>query len=483
LSAIPRTIGKVLGKNKEIIKMLKSKDVVLHYGEKVLSNFIPQKAIDNGRFFPLIYPTKLPVIKDIEKKLEDALEKPVGNQKPLSILIKENYAGGDLSIIVDDHDRPNIHTRLLLPILVEKLTVKYKISSEKIKVVIATGTHRPSTDEELKNILGVQMFGKLNYVIHKCRENNVEAGKIDGLTVKINETVFNSDIIIPLTDVENHYFAGIAGGPKALCPGICDMETITYEHLKMFGECGFAHNVDLGSIEGNPVFETKKKIVKAVIETLKKNKREVYTITTIIDTDGDLVHLSGGETFESHLKAAEILKNVWTVNIKERADIVVSGAGHWGVNLYQMGKATHCAYHAVKKGGIVLNVAPCNQGWGNEEFKNLMKIGMGELNGYPDKSEGIKKALVRVINVVKKDFKIGKQKPVDLFQILHFVGWGNLHIIQDGLIEEDYEFLPFVFWGNKSESVEKRLKLWLEKYLGNKTVAVVDNPNFLIKSI
>ncbi len=474
--------------------MLKSKDVVLHYGEKILSDFIPQKVIDNGQFFPLIYPEKLPVIKDIEKKLEDALEKPVGAQKPLSILIKENYRGGDLSIIVDDHDRPNIHTRLLLPYLVDLLLTTYHLPLTKIKVVIATGTHRPSTDEELKNILGIQMFGKLNYVIHKCRENNVEAGKIDGLTVKINGTVFNSDIIIPLTDVENHYFAGIAGGPKAICPGICDMETITYEHLKMFGECGFAHNVDLGSIDGNPVFETKKKIVKAVIETLKKNKREVYTITSIIDTDGDLVHLSGGETFESHLRAAEILKNVWTVNIKERADIVISGASHWGVNLYQMGKATHCAYHAVKKGGIVLNVAPCEQGWGNEEFKNLMKVGMNELNKTDDKcsprfqsgvseANRIKQALVSVINAVKKDFKIGRQKPVDLFQILHFVGWGNLHIIQDGIPEEDFKFLPFVFWGDKSEPVEKRLKSWLEKYLVGKTVAVVDNPNFLIKPV
>ncbi|MBI5573952.1 MAG: DUF2088 domain-containing protein [Elusimicrobia bacterium] len=461
--------------------MLKSKDVVLHYGEKTLSDFIPQKVIDNGQFLPLVVPKKLPVIKNVWQNLFDALEKPVGNQKPLSILIKENYAGGDLSIIVDDHDRPNIHTRILLPVLVDLLLTTYHLPLTKIKVVIATGTHRPSTDEELKNILGGQMFGRVNFVIHKCRENNVEAGKIDGLTVKINETVFNSDIVIPLTDVENHYFAGIAGGPKALCPGVCDIDTITYEHLKMFGECGFAHNVDLGNIEGNPVFETKKKIVKAIIETLKKNKREVYTITSIIDTAGDLVYLKGGETFESHLRAAKILKNVWTVNIKERADIVISGAGHWGVNLYQMGKATHCAYHAVKKGGIVLNVAPCNQGWGNEEFKNLMKVGMGELNKYDEKSEGIKKAMVRVINVVKKDFKIGKQKPVDLFQILHFVGWGNLHIIQDGIPEEDYGFLPFVFWGNESDPVEKRLKLWLEKHLGDKTVAVVDNPNFLIK--
>ncbi|MFH0947797.1 MAG: lactate racemase domain-containing protein [Elusimicrobiota bacterium] len=463
--------------------MLKSKDVVLHYGEKVLSDFISQKVIDNGQFLPLILPKKLPVIKDVKQKLSDVLEKPVGNQKPLSTLIKENYVGGNLSIIVDDHDRPNIHTRLLLPILVDLLLTAYRLPLTKIKVVIATGTHRPSTDEELKNILGDKMFGRVNYVVHKCRENNVEAGKVDGLTVKINETVFNSDIIIPLTDVENHYFAGIAGGPKALCPGVCDIDTITFEHLKMFGECGFAQNVDLGSMDGNPVFETKKKIVKTIIETLKKNKREIYTITSIIDTDGDLVNLYGGETFESHLKSAEVLKNVWTVNVKECADIVISGASHWGVNLYQMGKATHCAYHAVKKGGIILNVAPCNQGWGNEEFRNLMKVGMDELNRYDDKSDGIKKAVVVIIEAVKRNFKIGNQKPVDIFQILNFVGWGNLHIIQDGISNDDYKLLPFVFWGNESEPVEKRLELWLKKYLGNKTVAVVDNPNFLIKPL
>ncbi|MFH1540626.1 MAG: lactate racemase domain-containing protein [Elusimicrobiota bacterium] len=464
--------------------MIKSKNITIHYGKKVLSDFIPQKVIDNGQFLPLILPKKLPVIKNVEQKLSEILEEPVGNQKPLSVLVKKNYVGGNLSIIVDDHDRPNTHTRLLLPILIEKLTVKYKIPSEKIKVVIATGTHRPSTTDELKKILGNKIFGhvsRINYVIHKCRENNVEVGKIDGLTVKINETVFNSDIVIPLTDVENHYFAGVAGGPKALCPGICDINTITFEHLKMFGNHGFAHKVDLGNMDGNPVFETKKKIVKTIVEALKKNKRQIYAIASIIDTDGDLVNLSGGEIFESHRKTANILKNVWTVNIKERADIVISGASHWGVNLYQMGKATHCAYHAVKKEGIILNIAPCDQGWGNEEFKNLMEIGMSELNNYDDKSYGIKKALATIVDIVKKDFKIGKQKPVDLFQVLHFVGWENLHIIQDGIQNQDYKFLPFVFWGNKSETIKKRLKSWIKKYLGNKTVAVVDNPNFLIK--
>ncbi|MDD5688158.1 MAG: lactate racemase domain-containing protein [Elusimicrobia bacterium] len=457
------------------------KDITLSYGDKLLSGFIPHETVTSGKFIPLILPKKMAVIKDVKGALVDALENPIGDQKSLSKLIKDNYKNGDIAIIVDDHERPNIHTRLLLPILIDRLTSVHKISSEKIKVVIATGTHRPSSIEEIKKILGEEMFPKVNYVVHKCRENNVEVGKVDNQVIRIDSAVFNSDITILLTDIDNHYFTGVSGGPKAFCPGVSDMETITYEHLKMFGEFGFAHNVDLGNINNNPVFETKKKIVKVVIESLRKHGREVYSTTSIVDPEGDLVYLKGGETFESHLAAAKMLKSVWTVNIKERADIVISGAGHWGINLYQMGKATHCAYHAVKNGGIILNVAPCNDGWGNEEFKNLMKIGMAELNKYKDRDIGIRKASAIVVDKVKSDYRIGKQKPVDIFQILYYVGWGNIHIIQDGIPETDYNILPFMFWGDKKQPVEERLRSWLEKYLQDKTIIVTDNPNYLIK--
>ncbi|MDI6641852.1 MAG: lactate racemase domain-containing protein, partial [Elusimicrobiota bacterium] len=458
-------------------------EIILTYGKETISGFIPQSAIDNGKFIPLILPKKLPVIRNPQEALSRALENPVGNQKPLSQLVKENYRGGDVSIITDDHDRPNIHTRLLLPILIEMLNSKYKIPNYKIKVVIATGTHRPSTSEELETILGKGMPEKLNIVIHKCKENVVEAGKVNGQTIKINQTVFNSDIIIPLTDVENHYFAGVAGGPKSFCPGVCDMDTITYEHLHMFGPEGFEKNVGLGIGDGNPVFETKKKIVKTIIDTLKSFRREVYTIATIIDTEDDLVYLKGGEIFELHCQAAEVLKNVWTVYTEEKPEIVIASASVWGVDLYQMGKATHTAYRAVKKGGIILTVAPCSEGWGNEEFKNLMRIGMAELNKYDDKNIGVKEALSVIIDIVKKDFKIGKQKPVDIFQILNYVGYGNMHIIQDGVPESDWNLLPFVFWGKASQPVVERLKSWIEKHLQDKTITVINNPGYLVKSL
>lgn len=457
------------------------KEICLTYGDRTISGFIPQKTIDDGKFIPLHLPKKRPVIKEIKKSLLEALEKPSGSQKSLKQLIEQSYKGGDIAIITDDHDRPNIHTRLLLPVLIEILNSKFQIPNSKLKIIVATGIHRASTTEELKQILGSDIPSKVAIEIHDCRKNLTEIGKIDGTAIKINSAAFNSDILLPLTDVENHYFTGVAGGPKVFCPGICDIDTITYEHLQMLGPAGFAKNVGLGIIEGNPVFETKIKIVNKIIEVLRKNKREIYSIVSIIDTEDDLVYLAGGELFESHRDAAKILKDVWTACLEERPDIVIAGASVWGVNLYQMGKATHSAYNAVKKGGIILNVAPCNQGWGNEEYKNFIKIGMDELNKYSDKAEGIKKALELIIDVVKKDYRIGKQKPVDVFQILNFVGWGNLHLIQDGIPESEYGMTPFAFWGNKSQPVKERLCSWLKKYLLDRTVAVIDNPGYLLK--
>ncbi|MBN1383713.1 MAG: DUF2088 domain-containing protein [Elusimicrobia bacterium] len=457
------------------------KEVCLTYGNQTISGFIPQEAFDNGKFIPLILPKKKPVIKEIKSLLLEALEKPIGSQKPLSQIIKHSYRNGDIAVITDDHDRPNIHTRLILPVLIEILNRKYKIPDEKIRIVIATGIHRASTTEELKRILGKDVFERVGVEIHDCRNNLTEVGKIGEMPIRINSAAFNSDILIPLTDVENHYFTGVAGGPKVFCPGICDIDTITYEHLQMLSPDGFAKNVGLGIIDGNPVFEAKKEIVGKIVEALKENKREIYSIVSIIDTEDDLVYLRGGELFESHRNAAKVLKDIWTVQLRERPDIVIAGASVWGVNFYQMGKATHSAYNAVKKGGIILNVAPCSQGWGNEEYKKFMKMGMDELNKAKNKSAGIKKALELVVNIVKKDFRIGKQKPIDVFQILNFVGWGNLHIIQDGIPKADYGLTPFSFWGNSSQPVKERLNSWLEKYLENKTVTVIDNPGYLLK--
>lgn len=456
-------------------------NIALHYGDQLLRGFIPQAWIDEGRYLPLVLPPKSPPISNPAGALASALEEPIGETAPFGEIVRSSHRGGNTSILVDDNTRPNLHTRLLLPLLIERLKTRYDILPGKIMIIVCTGTHRPPTGEELQKILGKEIMSNYKIVIHDSEKDLAPAGEVEGRTVKINSVAFHSDIIIPLTDIDNHYFAGVAGGPKAFCPGICDKETITWEHLHMFSDRGFADNVGLGILDGNPVYETKRKIVGSIIETMKKKGSAVYCLTAIMDPDRQLVYLRGGEIFAAHRKAAERLKGVWTAQVKERPGVVIAGAQTSGINLYQAGKALHAAFKAVKSGGHIMLAAPCRDSFGNEEYRKLMLLASEVLERESGRAAGIRAAKLAVLDAVKKNFRIGKQKAVDFFLILEFVGWGHLHMIQEGMSEADKKILPFAFWGDGSEPAQERLARWVERFAAGETISVIDNPGYLVK--
>ena len=99
-----------------------------------------------------------------------------------------------------------------------------------------------------------------------------------------------------------------------------------------------------------------------------------------------------------------------------------------------------------------------------------------------DRAKAMREATARVVEVVRSDIKIGKQKAVDFFRILEWVGWGHLHMIQDGLSEEDRNILPFEFWGDKAQPPEERLRRWVRKFGAGRTITVIDNPGYVVKA-
>jgi len=460
---------------------MRSEDIRLHYGDRVLSGFIPQKWIDQGRFLPLHLPPRLPAIIDPAGALAAALDRPVGESLPGGELVRRCSSRGKIVILVDDYTRPNIHTRLLLPMLLDLLKSRYGLGADQVQAVVCTGTHRLSTGAELKKVVGEEILRRIEVVSHECDKNLAPAGEAEGRPIRINRQAAEAGLVIALTDVDNHYFAGVAGGPKSFCPGICDQETITAEHLRMFSDNGFAENVALGVLDGNPVYESKKRIVSAIVGSLKKQGREVYCLAAIIDAGGALVHLSGGEIFAVHRRAAKKLDEVWTVSLPERPGAVIAGAGSLGINLYQAGKAVHAAYTAVRPGGLILAAAPCPDRFGNEEYRRLMALAVEEMKKHSDPKEGVRAGKLKVLEVVRKDFKIGKHKAVDVFRILEQVGPGHLHVIQDVLTPSDRVALPCHFFGEPGTPPEGRLRHWVLSEASEATIAVIDNPGFLIR--
>jgi nickel-dependent lactate racemase len=461
--------------------MMRTEDIRLHYGDRVLAGFIPQEWIDRGRYLPLELSPRSPAIDDPAGALASALENPLGASPPFGALVRRGRKNGRIAILVDDYTRPNVHTRLLLPLLLDLLKSRYGVGPEQVLAVVCTGTHRLHTGAELKKVVGEEILRRIEIVSHECEKNLAPAGEADGRPIRICRAAGEADLIIALTDIDNHYFAGVAGGPKSFCPGICDRETITAEHLRMFSDTGFADRVALGVLDGNPVYESKKRIVSAIIDSLRERGRAVYCLASIIDAGGALVHLAGGEIFAVHRAAAEKLDSVWTVSLPERPGAVIAGAGSLGINLYQAGKAVHAAFTAVRPGGLILAAAPCPDRFGNEEYRRLMALAVEEMKRHPDPGEGLRAAKLKVLEIVRGDFKIGKQKAVDVFRILEHVGPGRVHLIEDGLTPEDKSALPFHFFGEPGTPPEGRLKHWVLRYAAETTIAVIDNPGFLIR--
>ncbi|WP_455463444.1 lactate racemase domain-containing protein, partial [Candidatus Hodarchaeum mangrovi] len=91
------------------------KDIKLLYGDEVITDFIP--ADMNVRVLEAEGIT--PSFTDVQARFDTILKKPI-DSKPLKDLV-QNRSRSRIMILVDDATRPNKHTKILLPMLLEKL--------------------------------------------------------------------------------------------------------------------------------------------------------------------------------------------------------------------------------------------------------------------------------------------------------------------------------------------------------------------------
>jgi nickel-dependent lactate racemase len=469
----------------------------LAYGDGTIEGVLPRTVAEEGRLLPVRLPETWPPLDDVSAALDRALANPEGDVSPLDAYLAAEYGGGPVTVVVDDHTRPNVHTRILLAPLLAKLESR-GVSRGNLRILVACGTHRPPRAEEMPSILGSEAWRRYANRVeaHDCDGDLETVGEVDGVPVEWNRTALESEVVLPLTDVDYHYFAGVAGGPKPLMPGLAGRAIITYEHLKMFGDVGFAPGVEMGVVAGNPVFETKRRIVDAILRAHGRRGGRVYAFVAVVDPQRRLVFLAAGETFAAHAAGRRALDRVARATVPGRSDVVVATAGHLGIDLYQAGKAFHAARRAVKPGGRILVLAPCPDGFGNETFRALMAEAAPLLRRTEERlaaakteterralaSNGIAEALAAVQRAAMADFRIGKQKPVDLFLTLRHVGWGNLHLLADGLTEEDGRILPLRLVPPGPDP-GTRLRAWVAKQEVDKpTYILLEDPNLLIEA-
>jgi nickel-dependent lactate racemase len=446
----------------------------LKYGSQEINDFIPESVTDAT---VLRIDEYSPDFTDMKKKLNEVLNSPLGT-KPFNEVVKDNYSKGKrILFMIDDKTRPNLHTKILLPLLAERL-LKIGVRKEDIGIIISSGSHVPASPKEVEDrILGPSLYKvwKDNVLAHDCDKGNEHVGVTTrGTPILIDKQVLDSALLIPLSDSEYHYFAGQAGTVKLFCPGVAGRETIRVNHPRMFDlKKGFVDGCRLGNCEGNPVIEDMIEITTKMMERIP-----IFCVDCIVNNE-KIVYLQAGDIIECHKAASAPLRRLRVIDVDKPGDLVFVSVGELGVNLYQAGKGIHAAWNAIRhdrKGWIVL-LAPCEDGIGSVAYAEAMEAA---------KDLEVQDALKFVIETYgsEKTFKIGNQKPPDLFRILLDVAEGNIKVVSS--LDPDELRSVYRMEGCKPDNpreVQKMLRDLVTRFLKENPhprVYVLDDPGLLI---
>ena len=205
--------------------------VTLAYGRSGLDVEFPEDRTT------IIEPTYVDGLPDEASAVRDALTRPTGTA-PLRELVGPDQT---IAISICDVTRP-MPRATGLPVVLEALS---HVPTDQISIMVASGTHRATTRDELVEMLGERIVDDNRIVIHDAFDQSqlVSQGEVDGrIPVWLNRTWMEADVRITTGFVEPHFFAGFSGGPKMVAPGLAgfdtimrlhDAETVSYTHLTL----------------------------------------------------------------------------------------------------------------------------------------------------------------------------------------------------------------------------------------------------------
>jgi lactate racemase len=251
---------------------------------------------------------------------------------------------------------------MLLPVLAELGNVGVK--DENVTVIFGCGTHRAVKPEEAEQLIGLEALKRVKTVSHNCKtENLVYVGttKTHGNKIFVDPVFAQADVKILLGDVNFHYYAGYGGGRKSVLPAVSGAETIQFNHAMLLHTCART-----GVLEGNPVHQD-------MTEAARLAKVD-FIVNVVENRKGEIVKAFAGDLEAAFLEAVKLVDEMYRVTIDRRAEIVVvSTGGHPNdINLYQAYKALDNSLDAVKRGGVIILVAQCPEGHGNQVFYEWM---------------------------------------------------------------------------------------------------------------
>jgi len=283
-----------------------------------------------------------------------ALDNPVGSKSLEELVEGKN----NMVIITSDHTRP-VPSKITMPILLKRIR---KVNPNiNIKILIATGFHRPTTKEEMINKFGKTIAENEEIINHISTDEStlVNVGTLpSGGELYLNKLAMETELLISEGFIEPHFFAGFSGGRKSVLPGIASAKTIMANHCSEFINSSKART---GIIKDNPIH-------KDMLYAAEKANL-AFILNVVIDEDKNIINAFAGDSKLAHEEGCKFVMELSSVK-SIPSDIVVSSNGGYPLdqNIYQSVKGMTAAEATCRKGGVIIMIAACNDGHGGQSF-------------------------------------------------------------------------------------------------------------------
>ncbi|PKN63484.1 MAG: hypothetical protein CVU57_18810 [Deltaproteobacteria bacterium HGW-Deltaproteobacteria-15] len=272
-----------------------------------------------------------------------ALENPIGCDP-----LRERISPSDtVAVLIEDLTRAS-PKKAVLTALLEELK-RIGVVRENIRIVLALGTHRPLSPEEMETAFGRDLMSGYSFFNHDCRASDmVPVARLDtGREVKINRLVHEASFRIGIGSIFPHPMNGFGGGGKILFPGVADFESIFEHHLRY----AFHERAGLGRLTDNPFYEN----VCAVARAAGLH----FVVNSILDHTDRLCAVVSGDPVEAHLAGIRKCTGMISKAFPGKSDLTIITSFPYSEGP-QIMKPLAPASMVTREGGTIILFADCS---------------------------------------------------------------------------------------------------------------------------
>ncbi|MCI2001254.1 MAG: nickel-dependent lactate racemase [Clostridia bacterium] len=304
--------------------------------------------------------------------IEEALANPIGT-KTLPELAKGK---NKIVIVTSDHTRA-VPSKITLPIILRQL--RKGNPDADITILIATGLHRATTEEEQRKMFGDEIVDNEKIAINNAFDHEQFVKLCDlpsGAEFFVNKIAAQCDLLITEGFIEPHFFAGFSGGRKSILPGISSSTTINENHCYKNMASPYSKT---GILKGNPIHKDMVTAARAV--------NVQFILNVALDAQKKVIAAFAGDLEKAHEKGVEFIRSLSQCETTV-GDIVISSNGGYPLdqNLYQSPKGVSTAEVYAGDNGVIIMCCSCSEGMGGTNFEKLITMGTpDEIDAYLSK--------------------------------------------------------------------------------------------------